>query len=78
MCLKSSNCCSGWWRWVASVSVLPASLCYRQVEAESAGFDPWVLDSSLESSDVIPSRAKLWRIMPHLCDAIMWRSYVLK
>lgn len=73
-CLKSNNRRSWSWRWVASVSVFSASLCYRRVEAESAGFHPQVLDLCLEGSDVIPSRGKMSRIMPHLCGVAMWRS----
>lgn len=73
-CLKSNNRCSQSWRWVDSVSVFSASLCYRRVEAESASFRPRVLDLCLEGSDVIPSRGKMCRIMPHLCGATMWRS----
>lgn len=62
------------WRWVASVSVFSASLCYRQVEPESAGFHSHVLDSCLEGSDVIPSGGKMCRLVPHLRGATMWRS----
>lgn len=70
-CLKSNTYCRWSWRWVASASVFSASLHYRQVEAESAGFHPQVLQSCLEGSDVIPSRGKMCR---NLCGATMWRS----
>lgn len=55
-------------------SVFSASLCYRQVEPESAGFHSHVLDSCLEGSDVIPSGGKMCRHVPHLHGSTMWRS----
>lgn len=61
------------WRWVASVSV-SASLCYRQVEPESAVFHSHVLDSCLEGSDGIPSGGKMCRHVPRVRSSTMWRS----
>lgn len=72
--LKSNNRRSQSWRWVASVSVFSALLCYRWVEAVPAGFHPRVPNLCLEGSDVILSRGKMCRITPHLCGATMWRS----
>lgn len=43
----------------ASASVFSA-LCYRWVQAESAGFHPQALGLCPEGNDVIPSRGKMW------------------
>lgn len=66
-CLKSYNP-------VMEVEVFSASLCYKQVEPESAAFHSHVLCSCLEGSDVIPSGGEMCRHVPHLRGSTMWRS----